>query len=165
MAKERGKYPGYEGSAWSQGKLLQDTYKDLMEYRGVEPICHVTMYWEELRKKIKKYGMRNGNVMAIAPTATIASIVGASESIAPDFSNLFVYSTMTGEAVNINEHLVKELKAQGLWARELADQIYAEDGDVQKLSIPRALKKRFKTAFQIDQLKLIEMSRVVMEFL
>ena len=159
LAKERGKYPGYEDSLWSKGKLIHDTYKDLMEYMGEKYSLKETQDWEELKKKLKKHGMRNGNLMAIAPTATISQICGCSTSIEPDFSNLFVYSTMSGEAVNINEYLVKELKELGLWNKDMADKIYAEDGDIQKnKEIPKEIRNRFKTAFQVSQERLIDIA-------
>jgi ribonucleoside-diphosphate reductase alpha chain len=153
LAEERGAYPGYWGSLWSQGKFPQDTYRDLMDYRGTPGEVAERQEWVGLRARVARSGLRNGSLMAIAPTATISTIVGCSESIAPDYSNLYVYSTMSGEAVMLNEHLVRALKADGLWSRGMADAVYAADGDVQGLPVPDEIKARFKTAFQVDQFR------------
>ena len=118
LAKERGTYKTYEGSLWSQGIFPKDSIKILKENRG-EDYINVdeteTLDWEELRKKVKKQGMRNSNVMAIAPTATISNITGVTQSIEPTYQNLYVKSNLSGEFTIINPHLVEKLKELELW--------------------------------------------------
>ena len=115
--------------------------------------------WDQLRELIKKHGMRNSNTMAIAPTATISSIVGCSPNIEQYYSVLYVYSTLSGEFTMVNEHFVREMKRLGLWNQQLIDEIKRVDGDVTKISIvnlPDATKEKYKTAFSQDQFKMIE---------
>ena len=113
--------------------------------------------WEKLRSNIAKNGMRNSNVMAIAPTATISSIVGSSPSIEPYYSVLYVYSTLSGEFTMVNETFVCDAKKLGIWDKSLIDEIKQHDGDVSSIDrIPDALKTKYKTAFQQDQFKLLE---------
>ena len=106
--------------------------------------------WDELRILISKYGMRNSNVMAIAPTATISYIQGCSQSIEPDYSILYVYSTLSGEFTMINEHFVKAAKKKGIWCEELVEALKRVDGDISALSLEDDLQKEFKTAFDVD---------------
>ncbi len=107
--------------------------------------------WQPLRDKIAAQGMRNSNVLAIAPTATISNIMGSSPCIEPLYKNLFVKSNLSGEFVVLNPYLVRDLKALGLWSRELADQIKYFDGDLSEIEqIPAELKERYRTAFQLD---------------
>ena len=102
--------------------------------------------------------MRNSNTMAIAPTATISYICGCSQSIEPNFGVIFVYSTLSGEFTQINEHFVNDIKKAGLWSQEFIDAIKSVDGDLSKLknTIPDKIKEKYKTAFHQDQLKLID---------
>ena len=101
--------------------------------------------------------MRNSNTMAIAPTATISSIVGCSPSIEPYYSVLYVYSTLSGEFTMINEYFVADMKALNLWDEGLRDEIKRVDGDLEELpNIPEDIKVKYKTAFLQDQFKLIE---------
>jgi len=93
--------------------------------------------------------MRNSNVMAIAPTATISSIVGCSPSIEPYYSVLYVYSTLSGEFTMVNETFVQDAKRLGIWDQSLIDEIKQHDGDVSKITrVPDELKEKYKTAFQ-----------------
>jgi ribonucleoside-diphosphate reductase alpha chain len=113
--------------------------------------------WQPLRKKIAAQGMRNSNVLAIAPTATISNIMGTSPCIEPLYKNLFAKSNLSGEFVVLNPYLVGDLKAHGLWDHELAEQIKYFDGDLSEIeAIPKALKDRYRTAFQIDPRALID---------
>ena len=108
------------------------------------------MDWDPLREKIKKQGMRNSNVLAIAPTATIANIMGTSPCIEPMYKNLFVKSNLSGDFVVLNTFLVRDLKAVGLWKPEIVDQIKYFDGDLNNISeIPGWIKEKYLTAFQI----------------
>lgn len=101
--------------------------------------------------------MRNSNTMAIAPTATISSIIGASPSIEPYYSVLFVYSTLSGEFTMLNEFFVDDMKKLGLWSEDLIEQIKAQDGNLENIpNIPEDIKEKYKGAFQQDQFRLID---------
>ena len=118
LASERGAYTSYEGSLWSKGILPLDSIELLKKERGenyLEVDTASKLDWEGLRKTVKKQGMRNSNVMAIAPTATIANITGLTQSIEPTYSNLFVKSNLSGEFTIINMHLVEALKEIDMW--------------------------------------------------
>lgn len=158
LAAERGCYPNYDGSTWSKGKMPVDTYNDLMEHRGSSR--RASPEWKELAQQardcVADNGMRNSNTMAVAPTATISFIVGCSQSIEPDFSTLFSQKTLSGDFTMISEHFVNRMKELGLWSKEFANEVLRRDGDVSELDIPDDVKQQFKTAFQVDQLKLIE---------
>ena len=166
LAAERGKYETYEGSLWSQDKLPIDSHKDLMDYRGIDYDYSVkSKYsqlnkedWTKLRENIKTQGMRNSNVMAIAPTATIGYINGVEQSIEPNFSVLFVHENKSGNFFIINEHFVNEMKERGLWTPETSVLVKQADGDLSLLNgaIPDDLKEKYKTAFDRDMFKLIE---------
>ena len=158
LAKERGKYSTYQGSLWDQGVLPIDTYKNLFKTRGQRPRVTATLDWDIVRNHISEHGLRNSNTMAIAPTATISYICGCSQSIEPNFGVIFVYSTLSGEFTQINEHFVNDIKKAGLWSQEFIDAIKSVDGDLSKLknTIPDKIKEKYKTAFHQDQLKLID---------
>jgi ribonucleoside-diphosphate reductase alpha chain len=163
LAKERGQYGSYDGSLWSQGVFPIDTYSKLMKSRGAsgyttkETYCDGEACWDYLRNQVKKFGMRNSNTMAIAPTATISSIVGCSPSIEPRYSVLYVYSTLSGEFTMVNEYFVEALKNLELWNHDMLNKIKQHDGDLTMIpEIPDDLKEQFKTAFQQDQFKMIE---------
>lgn len=157
LALERGAYGSYQGSAWSKGELPIDSYVELMRYRGKEVSVKPTQPWDTLRDKIKVQGMRNSNTMAIAPTATISYIVGCSQSVEPDYSVLFVYSTLSGEFTMVNEFFVAEAKKLGLWGSELMNALKRVDGDISKLpSLPDKLRNGFSSAFNVDQKRLID---------
>lgn len=159
LAKERGKYSTYDGSLWSQSILPMDTYKTVMSTRSERAISQTRgdLDWDALKKKIARNGMRNSNVMAIAPTATISSIVGCSPSIEPYYSVLYVYSTLSGEFTMVNEQFAQDAKSAGIWDQSLIDEIKNSDGDVSQIPrIPETLKDKYKTAFQQDQFRLLE---------
>ena len=163
LSKERGKYESFDGSLWSQGILPMDTYRNLMSSRSVRADGRTRgdLDWDKLKTSVMRYGMRNSNTMAIAPTATISSIVGCSPSIEPYFSSLYVYSTLSGEFTMVNEHFVKDMKKLGLWDQKLIDELKRWDGDVlsiQAIDIPEEIRMKYKTAFQQDQFKMIEMA-------
>ena len=118
LAVERGAYSSYEGSLWSQGILPIDSVEILERERGSDYIKvdkSMTMDWSDLRKRVQERGMRNSNVMAIAPTATIANITGVSQSIEPTYQNLYVKSNLSGEFAVILPHLVRVLQDRDLW--------------------------------------------------
>lgn len=150
LARERGAYETFEGSTWAQGKLPIDSYESLMRYRGRTPDFYEnTLDWDALRTRVAA-GMRNSNVMAIAPTATISYIAGCSQSIEPDYSVLFVYSTLSGNFVLINEWFVRRMKEEGLWGPELVAALKQADGDVRCLKLPANIHNEYKTPFDMN---------------
>ena len=153
IAAERGTYSSYKGSKWDRGLLPQDTL-DLLEQERGQPIevpRGGKMDWTPLREKIAKQGMRNSNVLAIAPTATISNITATSPCIEPTYKNLFVKSNLSGEFIVLNPFLVKDLKARGLWNQEMIDNLKYFDGELRDIaSIPADLKTKYLTAFDID---------------
>ena len=158
LAKEKGRYETFEGSLWSQGKLPIDSYADLMKYKGNQFKPKTTLDWGVVRQSISQNGMRNSNVMAIAPTATIGYINGVEQSIEPNFSVLFVYENKSGNFFITNEHFINDMKNAGLWNSEIAKLVKSVDGDLSLLNgdIPSELKEKYKTAFDRDMFKLIE---------
>ena len=158
LAKTRGKYETYEGSLWSQDIFPSDTYRTVMKDRPIRALSKTdnSLDWQKLRDHVKKYGMRNSNTMAIAPTATISSIIGVSPSIEPYFSVLYVYSTLSGEFTMVNEHFINDMKNIGRWNKQLIDDIKRTDGDISQLNLPPEIKSKYKTAFQMDQMKMID---------
>ena len=123
LAEERGTYSSYKGSKWDRGLMPQDTLALLDKERGitVDVPRGALLDWEPLRKKIATHGMRNSNVLAIAPTATISNIMGTTPCIEPTYKNLFVKSNLSGDFIVLNQHLVRDLKARGLWGQEMID--------------------------------------------
>ncbi len=152
LAAEKGSYSTYPGSKWSRGLLPQDTLDALEMERGetIEVPRGGKLDWQPLREKISKQGMRNSNVLAIAPTATIANITGTSPCIEPMFKNMFAKSNLSGDFMIVNPFLVKDLKRIGLWTDSVRDQIKYFDGELEQISeIPSELKERYLTAFKI----------------
>ena len=159
LAEERGKYSSFAGSDWSQGILPFETVARLREERGgnVEADMNMTLDWEALRSRIRAHGMRNSNCVAIAPTATIANIVGVSPSIEPIYQNLYVKSNLSGEFTVLNERLVADLKALGLWDEVMAADLKYFDGSLAQIErVPDELKRLYATAFEIDPAWLVE---------
>lgn len=159
LAKERGQYSTYEGSLWSQGILPIDSVKRVKKTRGdlFTQNEETRLDWEALRVKVRTQGMRNSNLMAIAPTATISNICGVSQSIEPTYQNLFVKSNLSGEFTVVNPYLVADLKALNLWDEVMINDLKYYDGSIQQIHrIPEALKKRYATAFEIDPKWLVE---------
>lgn len=159
LAEERGPYSSFSGSLWSKGILPIDSVELLQQYRGnyLEQDRKQTLDWKTLRERVKKVGMRNSNVLAIAPTATIANICGVSQSIEPTYQNLFVKSNLSGEFTVINPYLVADLKKLGLWDDVMVNDLKYYNGSVSKISrIPDDLKMRYATAFEIDPTWLVE---------
>jgi ribonucleoside-diphosphate reductase alpha chain len=159
LAEQRGRYPSYAGSKWQRGILPFESLELLEAERGVAVDVDraMTLDWQSLRTALEKYGMRNSNVMAIAPTATISTIVGVSQSIEPEYKNLYVKSNLSGEFTTLNTFLVADLKAAGLWNAEMLEALKYYDGSLQALAgIPDELKQRYLTAFEIDPAWLIE---------
>lgn len=159
LAKERGCYSSYEGSLWSKGILPIDSINLLQQSRDqlLEQDRSQSLDWEPLRIKVRTQGMRNSNLMAIAPTATISNICGVSQSIEPTYQNLYVKSNLSGEFTVINPYLVADLKALNLWDEVMVNDLKYFNGSVQAISrIPDELKTRYATAFEMDPMWLIE---------
>ena len=159
LAEERGRYSSFRGSLWDRGILPQDTLDLLAEQRGgfVEVDRSSAMDWDALRKRIRQHGMRNSNCVAIAPTATISNIVGVSACIEPEYQNLYVKSNLSGEFTMTNEHLVRDLKAQGLWDEVMIADLKYFDGS--RAPIDRASpdwKSLYATAFEVEPKWLVE---------
>jgi ribonucleoside-diphosphate reductase alpha chain len=159
LADERGAYETFQGSLWSKGILPYDSMSIVEEQRGSKYISmdkSMTLDWAPVRARVQK-GIRNSNIMAIAPTATIANITGVSQSIEPTYQNLFVKSNLSGEFTLINSYLVNDLKARGLWDEVMVNDLKYHDGSVQEVErIPQDLKDLYKTAFQVEARWLID---------
>jgi ribonucleoside-diphosphate reductase alpha chain len=159
LAEERGRYPSFSGSLWDRGVLPQDTLDLLAAERGgyVEVDRSSTLDWEALRERIKRHGMRNSNCIAIAPTATIANIVGVSASIEPTFQNLYVKSNLSGEFTVVNEYLVADLKSAGMWDEVMIADLKYFDGNLARIDrVPADLRRLYATAFETEPRWLVE---------
>ena len=160
LAKERGSYSSYEGSLWSQGIFPIDSISILKEHRTegfLDQNEERKMDWDTLKEKVKRQGIRNSNVMAIAPTATIANITGVTQSIEPTYSNLFVKSNLSGEFTVINENLVNALKEIDMWDEVMVYDLKNLNGSLETISrVPDEIKRIFATSFEIEPKWLIE---------
>ncbi|QYD69545.1 ribonucleoside-diphosphate reductase subunit alpha [Paraburkholderia edwinii] len=159
LAQERGRYSTYRGSLWDRGILPQDTLKLLADARGgyVEVDSSESMDWSALRSRIAAHGMRNSNCIAIAPTATISNIIGVSACIEPTFQNLYVKSNLSGEFTVVNDYLVRDLKARGLWDEVMVADLKYFDGSLSRIDrIPGDLRAIYATAFEVDATWLVE---------
>lgn len=149
LAKERGAHPAFPDTRAAKGDLQFDLW-------GVTP--EDTARWDALREKIKATGLRNSLMIAIAPTATIASIAGCYECIEPQVSNLFKRETLSGDFVQINKYLVQELKNTGFWTDEIRTKIKLSEGSVQEIDeLPADLKAIYRTAWEVPMRSLIDM--------
>ena len=160
LAEERDRYNSYEGSLWDQGVLPIDSVMILRETRG-EDFFDVNMEqrldWDNLRARIKQTGMRNSNVLAIAPTATIANISGISASIEPTYQNLYVKSNLSGEFTVVNPYLVDDLKKLNLWDDVMVNDLKYYEGSVQKIDrVPDEIKHLYATAFEMEPRWLVD---------
>lgn len=160
LAAERGRYASFDGSLWSQGVLPIDSLEKLKVERGADYLevdTSTTQAWGRLRHKIAEQGMRNSNVMAIAPTATISNICGVTQSIEPTYQNLFVKSNLSGEFTVVNAAMVADLKARGLWDEVMINDLKYYDGSVQPIDrVPEDLKAKYATAFEVEPKWLVE---------
>ena len=160
LAAERGRYESYDGSLWDQGILPIDSLKKLEEIRGKDYLdvnMEQRLDWQGLREHIKNSGMRNSNVLAIAPTATIANISGVSQSIEPTYQNLYVKSNLSGEFTVVNPYLVKDLKELNLWDSVMVNDLKYYEGSVQKIDrVPKEIKQIYATAFEIEPRWLVD---------
>lgn len=178
LAEERGAYESFDGSLWARGILPIDSLRALARERGdaadggdallpgqrarlagehLSADVSMTLDWATLRERIQKVGMRNSNCVAIAPTATIANIVGVTASIEPTYQNIFVKSNLSGDFTVSNRYLVDELKARGLWDNVMLEEITYFDGMLSRIDrVPAEIRDRFPTAFEIDPKWLVE---------
>ncbi len=160
LAVERGQYETYKGSLWDQGILPIDSLKLLQEERGsdyLEINTEQRLDWDGVRDRMKTTGMRNSNVLAIAPTATIANITGVSQSIEPTYQNLYVKSNLSGEFTVVNPYLVKDLKQLDLWDAVMVNDLKYYEGSVQKIDrIPQDIKQMYATAFEVEPRWLVD---------
>jgi ribonucleoside-diphosphate reductase alpha chain len=159
LAEERGPYSTFEGSLWHRGILPQDTLALLRQERGgyVEVDTTSAMDWSGLRARIRQFGMRNSNCIAIAPTATIANIVGVSASIEPTYQNLYVKSNLSGEFTVVNDYLVQDLKRLNMWDEVMVADLKYFDGSLAKIDrIPPEVRSLYATAFEIEPAWLVE---------
>lgn len=148
LAERNGPHPGFEETRAFKGELQFDHWNVVPE--DMER-------WEILRRKIQKIGLRNSLLIAIAPTATIASIVGAYEAIEPQVSNLFKRETLSGEFIQINRYLVEELKHIGLWNEEIRNLIKTQEGSIQNIEeIPAQIRQIYRTVWELPQKALID---------
>lgn len=149
LAQEHGPHAAFSETRAAQGELQFDSW-------GVE--VEDKKRWDALRKKVQKHGLRNSLMIAIAPTATIASISGCYEAIEPQISNYFKRETLSGEFIQVNKYLAEELKAIGLWTEEIRNKIKVNEGSIQNIEeIPDNIKQIFRTVWEISQKSLIEM--------
>jgi len=150
LAKDLGPYETYEGSPISQGKLQFDLW-------GVEPVGN--WEWDVLKEEIKKYGVRNSLLMAPMPTASTSQILGNNECIEPYTSNIYSRRTLSGEFAIVNKHLMRDLVKLGIWSDGIKNKLIAANGSVQEIDeIPDNLKELYKTAWEISQKVIIELS-------
>jgi len=159
LAKERGSYSTFKGSLWDRGILPQDSVELLAQERGGYLTVNNAskMDWTSLRASIKQHGMRNSNCVAIAPTATISNIIGVSACIEPTFQNLYVKSNLSGEFTVVNEYLVRDLKARGLWDEVMIADLKYFDGSLAKIDrIPQDLRDIYATAFEVAPKWIVE---------
>ena len=158
LAAERGTYESYEGSKWSRGLLPIDTIELLEQERGGSLTVDrsAQMDWTLVRESIAQHGVRNSNTMAIAPTATIANIIGVSQSIEPTYKNMYAKANLSGEFTVVNNYLVEQLKERNLWDAQMVQDLKYYDGSVLKIDrIPDDMKDIFRTSFEIDSKWLI----------
>ena len=159
LAEERGRYESFKGSLWDRGILPQDTLDLLASERGgyVEVDRSSALDWGSLRERIRSFGMRNSNCLAIAPTATIANIVGVSASIEPTYQNLYVKSNLSGEFTVVNEYLVSDLKKAGMWDEVMIADLKYFDGNLARVDrAPAELRRLYATAFEVEPKWLVE---------
>lgn len=150
LAEEKGAHPAFADTRAAAGELQFDAW-------GVTP--EDPARWDALRARIAQHGLRNSLLIAIAPTATIASIAGCYECVEPQVSNLFKRETLSGDFLQVNRYLVEELKKLGLWTPELRDRIKLAEGSIQSIqAIPAELRAVYRTAWEIPMRSLIDMA-------
>ena len=150
LAEERGRHPSFADTRAANGELQFDAWNVVPEHAE---------RWNALRERIKQHGLRNSLLVAIAPTATIASIAGCYECVEPQVSNLFKRETLSGDFLQVNRYLVEELKKLGLWTPEVRDAIKQAEGSIQNVAqVPEALRAVYRTAWELPMRSLIDMA-------
>jgi len=161
LARERGTYASYRGSKWDRDIFPIDTIALLEQERGMKiPVPRNTsMDWTPVRESVRKYGMRNSNTMAIAPTATTANISGCFPTIEPIYKNIYVKSNQAGDFTIVNPYLVEDLKKANLWDAEMLGKLKYHDGSIANITeIPQDLKKKYKEVFEVDAKALVKVA-------
>lgn len=159
LAKERGAYSSFKGSKWDRDILPQDTIALLEKDRGetIDVPRTQTLNWTNVREAIKKYGMRNSNCMAIAPTATISNISDCIPTIEPIYKNIYVKSNASGDFTVVNPYLVDDLKKLSLWNFEMLGKLKFNDGRISAINeIPEHIREKYKEVFEIHPYWLIK---------
>jgi len=157
LAKEKGKHPSYEGSLWSKGIFPMDSYDALMIQRGTDYRSTPTMDWDYVRGLVKEHGMRNSNVLAIAPTASISNLTGASACTEPYYKQLFTKANLSGNFLVVNKYMVEDLKKYALWDDQTISDLQDNQGFLGDIPyIPEVLKEKYKTSFELDQRWIID---------
>ncbi len=159
LAKERGEYSTFKGSKWDRGVFPLDTIKLLEIERGISTNTDMSfkLDWKKLKKKVKKYGMRNSNTQAIAPTATISNISGCLPTVEPIYKNLYVKSNFSGEFTVVNEYLINDLKKLNMWNEEILTKIKYYNGSIQQIDeIPINIREKYKEVFEIDTMYILK---------
>lgn len=159
LSGERGTYSTYRGSKWDRGILPQDSLELLENERGqeIQVPRGGKMDWRPVREKVAKQGMRNSNVLAIAPTATISNIMGTTPCIEPNYKNLYVKSNLSGDFIVLNRQLVRDLKKEKLWNADMLDQLKYFDGELADIDeISDALKQKHLTVFGVGYERIID---------
>jgi ribonucleoside-diphosphate reductase alpha chain len=151
LAEREDAHANFEDTRMAQGQFQFDLW-------GVQPSKPVR--WQQLRERILKSGLRNSLLIAIAPTATIASIAGCYECIEPQISNLFKRETLSGEFLQVNRYLIEELKQRNLWNDEMRQRLKLAEGSIQNIDeLPDNLKLIYRTVWEIPMRSLIDMAR------
>jgi ribonucleoside-diphosphate reductase alpha chain len=155
LAEEFGTFSEFKNSRYAEGKLQPQLAKDV----GQAHVPEFHYNWDQLAQEVRRRGLRNSLMIAVAPTATIASIVGSYESIEPQVSNLFKRETLSGEFLQVNRYLIKDLQERGLWNAEMREKIVASEGSIQEITeIPADMRDLYKTVWEISQKDLIDMA-------
>lgn len=161
LARERGPYKSFRGSKWDRGIFPIDTIDLLEKERGhkIDVKRGGKLDWKPVKVHVKRYGMRNSNTMAVAPTASIANIAGCYPCIEPIYKNLYVKANMSGDFTVINNYLIQDLKQADMWDETMIKKIKFYDGSIQQiLEIPQAIRNKYKEVFEINPLKLVKIA-------
>ena len=151
LAEEFGPHSAFSETRAAEGKFQFDLWENAVPQEAKR--------FEDLRERMVKSGLRNSLMIAIAPTATIASIAGCYECIEPQISNLFKRETLSGEFLQINSYLVKDLQSEGLWTEAVRDKIKKAEGSIQAIDeIPQALRDLYRTVWEVPMRSLIDMA-------
>jgi ribonucleoside-diphosphate reductase alpha chain len=151
LAAKNGPHESFKETRAAEGVLQFDLWTE----KQISP----ELEWDQLRAEMKKHGLRNSLLIAIAPTATIASIVGCTESIEPMVSNLFKRETLSGEFIQVNQYLVRELQALGIWNEEMIGRLKMGEGSIQAIAgIPDEVKHRYRTAWELSMKSLVDLA-------